>query len=193
MELKEYIAVFKKHFGTFLLVIILVIAAAIIFQLVRPLNYKASLTLNVTRGGSQKTEDYKYDEFYRLQADERFADTVVRWLGAPRITADIYEKAGVGGDRRLKARRLSSQIIEVIYIAPSVKSAQDLAGSIIEILNRETERLNKYQEDEAWFKILGSQPVIAENKFDWRKLVAISLLAGIFLGSWAALIKHYLE
>ena len=193
MELKEYIIIFKKHFKLFLLVIVLAIAAGVIFQIARPLTYKAFLTLNITREGSQETENYKYDEFYRLQADERFADTVVRWLESPRITADIYERAGVADSKKFKARRLSSQMIGVIYITSNTKEAQDLAGSVIEILNQETKKLNEYQKNETWFKILGSEPVIIENEFNLWKLVLISLLTGIFLGGWAVLIRHYLE
>lgn len=193
MELKEYIIIFKKNFKLFLLVVMLVVAAGIIFQTARPLTYKTFLTLNITREGFQETENYKYDEFYRLQADERFADTVVRWLESPRITMDIREKTGVSSNRKFKAKRLSSQMIEIVYITSNIKEAQDLADSAVEILNKETESLNKYQKNESWFKVLGSQPVIAENKFDWRKLIPISLLVGVFLGGWTVLIKHYLE
>lgn len=191
MELKEYIIIFKKHFNFFLLIVALAVAAGIIFQIARPLNYKAHLTLNVTREGSQKTEDYKYDDFYRLQADERFADTVVRWLGTPGIAADICKKTNLESDRKFKARRLSSQMIEVTYIAPNIKNAQDLANSTIEILNQETKKLNEYQKNESWFKILGSQPIVAENKFVLWKLLLVSLLTGIFIGGWAVLIRHY--
>jgi len=193
MELKEYIAIFKKYSKFFLLVAISIAATIFVFQLIKPLTYKASLTLNITRTGSQKTEDYKYDEFYRLQADERFADTVVRWMTLPGITADISDNAGIGEDEKFKAKRLSSQVIEVTYITSDIKTAQKLSDSIIKTLNVETEKLNEFQKNETWFKILGDKPIITDNKPALWKSILVGLLIGFFLGFWAVLIKYYLE
>ena len=193
MELKEYIIIFKKHFKLFLLVVTLVAVAVIVFQLVKPLTYKTSLALNITRDGSQKTEDYKYDDFYRLQADERFADTIVRWMSLPAITADICGETGISGNKKFKAKRLSSQVIEITYTTSDIKTAQKLADSVIKTLNNETEKLNEFQKNEAWFKILGSQPIIASDKPAFWKLALCGLLIGVFLGFWTVIIKHYIE
>jgi capsular polysaccharide biosynthesis protein len=194
MELKEYIQIFKKHFQLFLIVIVLTILAGIIFQFTRPLNYKAALTLNVTRIGSQQTDAYKYDDFYRLQADEKFADTVVRWLGSPRIVADIYNDARVSGERiRFKAQRLSSQMIQVTFIATDAKAAQNLASSVVKIINTEADKLNQFQKEEMWFKILGEDPIVTENKFKLEYVLLAMFALGIFLGIWGVMIKHYLE
>ena len=193
MELKEYIIIFKKHFKLFLLATTLVMAAIIIFQSVKPLTYKTSLALNITRDGSQETEDYKYDDFYRLQADERFADTVVRWMALPGIVADICDEAGISENKKIKAKRLSSQTIEITYIASDIKTARKLSDSIIKVLDREAEKLNEFQKNEAWFKILGSRSIVASDKPDLWKTALIGLLIGAFLGFWVILIKHYLE
>jgi len=201
MELKEYLAIFKKHFWPFLFVIALLITAAVLFQLFRPLSHKSSLTLNVTRIGAQQTGDYKYDDFYRLQADERFADTVVRWLGSPRVVVDIYNESKITTEglssrklsRIFKARRLSSQVIEVSYITKDVKTAQGIAEAVVKIINQETEKLNELQKEEAWFTIAAEEPVIRENKWPWEVALLASLLLGIFFGFWAVLIRHYLE
>jgi len=193
MELKEYIAILKKHFKLFLLMIFLVAAAIIVFQIARPLTYKASLALNITRDGSQKTDDYKYDDFYRLQADERFADTVVRWMALPAITKSIYSEAGVSENEKFKAKRLSSQLIEITYFTSDVKTAQELSKAIIKTLNRETKKLNEFQKNENWFRILESEPAIKDNRIDLWKSSLAGILIGFFLGFWAVLIKHYLE
>ena len=193
MELKEYIAIFKKHLALFLLTATLSAAAIVVFQALKPPSCKVSLALNITRGGFFKTDDYRYDDFYRLQADERFADTVVRWITLPRITADIYDEAGVNGNKKFKAKRLSSQIVEIVYTASDAETARKLSDAAVKVLNRETEKLNELQKNEAWFKILGSRPIIIGHEPDWRKTALIGMLIGIFLGFWAALIKHYLE
>jgi capsular polysaccharide biosynthesis protein len=201
MDLKEYLAIFKKNFKFFVTIVVLFMIAGILFQLFRPLNYKSNLTLNVTRAGSQETPDYRYDDFYRLQADERFADTAVRWLGTQRIVTDILNDSkittsGMSG-RRLskffKGQRLSSQLVEVSYIAASVSVSQDLANSILKRLDLESEKLNRDQKEEYWFKLVGNDPVIKENKYSWLLMISAALLLGIFTGFWMVLIRHYLS
>lgn len=201
MEFKEYFLIFKKYFKLFITITALFIVAGILFQLFRPLSYKAVLNLNITRTGKQETSDYRYDNFYRLQADEKFADTVVRWLESPEITARVYNDsqiitAGLSHwklSRTFKAQRLSSQAIKVSYSAKNADTAKNLAGSIIKIINSETEALNKMQNEETWFVVIGDNPIIRENKWPWSIVILFSALAGMFAGFWGVLIKHYFE
>lgn len=201
MELKEYIAIFKKYSKAFMATVIIFVLAGVAFQILRPLNYKSSLTLNVTRIGSQETADYRYDDFYRLQADEKFADTVVRWLQSPRMTVKIYNDSKIVStglsqrelSRIFKAQRVSSQVVNVKYFSKTPDSARDLSKSIIKIINQEAENLNKFQKEEMWFTLMGGEPVIGENKWPWEVVVLISLILGIFSGFWVVLIRHYLQ
>lgn len=201
MELKEYLTIFRKHFKLFITAVALFVVAGILFQLFRPLDYKAVLTLNITRMGKQETSDYRYDNFYRLQADEKFADTVVRWLESPEIAARVYNDsqiitAGLSHwklSRVFKAQRLSSQAIKVSYSAKNADTAKNLAGSIIKIINSETEKLNKMQSEESWFIVVGDNPIIRENKWPWEVVTLASLILGIFVGLWAVLIRYYFK
>lgn len=201
MELKEYILIFKKNLGLFVTVVILVIVAGILFQLFRPISYKSSITLNVTRTGFEETQEYRYDNFYRLQADERFADTVVRWLGSPGIVTDILGDAGLDSSklsqwklsRFFNAKRLSSQVIEVNFIRNDVDTAKKLSESLVRMVNIETDKLNEIQREENWFMVLGSDPVVKQNKIPWGILLLSSIAIGIFLGFWSVYIRHYLN
>lgn len=201
MELKECVSIFKKHIKTFLVTVVLVLIGGLVLYLAWPVNFKASLTLNVTRLGTQETDSYKYDDFYRLQADEKFSDTVVRWLGSPRIATNILNDAGITTSGMgvwkisgfFKAQRLSSQLIQVTYYAFNAPTAQKISNSVVKILDRQTEELNKFQREITWFKVLGSDPVIMENKLNLSYVMLLSLALGIFLGVWAVFIRHYLE
>ncbi len=195
MELKEFIKVFWNYRKTFVLVTAMTIALAFAWHLLLPQNYSASLMLNVTRTGTQQTSEYAYDDFYRLQADERFADTVVRWLGDPRIISDIYSSAKVSmhPSESLGAKRLSSQMISVTFASPTVEYAKKTASSIVDILNKQTEELNKQQKQSTWFYILGSEPVITVAGWPWPKVLVASLLVGAFLAFWTVLLRHYFE
>jgi capsular polysaccharide biosynthesis protein len=199
MELKEYISIFKSNCKAFVATVIIFVLAGILFQILRPLSYKAYLTLNVTRIGSQQTSDYRFDDFYRLQADEKFADTVVRWLSSERIATDILSdsKVNTAGlsawrlSRFFKAQRLSSQVVQVSYATGNVSTAQDSAKSVLKILNRETEKLNQDQKEEYWFKLVAVDPVVKENKFSWSIVILATLALGVFIGMWVVLARHY--
>lgn len=201
MELKEYIAIFKKHTNLFFAVVFLFLAAGIVFQLFRPLSFRSTLNLNVTRIGTQKTDAYRYDDYYRLQADEKFADTIVNWLGSPRIATDIFNSAGIISaglsdndlSKIFKGRRLSSQMIQVTYVTKDMRTAQKFSEAITKILNEETGKLNQLQNEESWFTIFGGNPVVVENKYPFLNVILVSFFAGIFLGILAVFIKNYWE
>lgn len=196
MELKQIIALFRAQRKAFWATVLLCVVLGVVLQVTQKEHVTANLTLNVTRLGSDKTTDYQYHDFYRLQADERFADTVVRWLGSPRIVSDIY--GSVASDdrsiaRSIKAERLSSQMIQVTYSAPDEVAAQKLSRSIITQVNTETAALNKDQQEASWFTVVGNDPVAQDGRFSLAFVLAVSLALGLFLGFWTVLVRHYLE
>lgn len=203
MELKDYLKIFAKNLVWFSLVLLLAMiigAGYKHYKNSQPATYQVSLLLNVTRTGIQATDNYRYDDFYRLQADERFADTVVRWIENPRLVTNVYNETGMisGGidlselSNFFDAKRLSSQAIEVNFTAKSAVEAQNLSENLVKAINSEIKNLNQFQKEESWFKIIGDEPVIKEYKIIWKNVLLISIVLGIFLGIWVVLIKHYL-
>ena len=201
MELKEYFKIFKEHIKLFSATIILIVLGSFAYFALRPVSYSASLALNITRGGIQQTGDYRYDDFYRLQADEKFAETVVEWLKNPRTVVDVYDKAGIGTDsfsmRRLAksftAEKLSAQIVAVSFSAKDGKSAEKLSAAIPETITENIKLLNKKQDDGTWFEIVAQDPVIIQDRIGALAILLASAALGIFVGFWVVLLKHYLE
>lgn len=194
MELKEIIKIFNKYRAIFIYTFLTFLVGAIFLFLMQPVKYQTSLMLNVTRLGSQKTDAYKYDDFYRLQADERFADTVVRWLGDPGINEDILKNSSVASVRltsEIKAVRLSSQMIAVEYKTADEGSGKKIAASLEKVVNDQVNKLNEDQKDDTWFKIVVNEPVISLFEISFGKILFASIILGIFFGSWSVLIKHY--
>lgn len=195
MELKEVIKIFWKYRTTFIAIVFLIITISSAWKLALPENYAASLMLNITRSGTQQTNEYAYDDFYRLQADERFADTVVRWLGDPSIINDIYSSAKLSlhPSESLKGKRLSSQMISVTFVSPTIEDAKKTANSIVDTLNKQTDKLNEKQKQQTWFLIQGSNPVITVAGWPWLKSLTASFFTGIFIAFWVVLGRHYFE
>lgn len=200
MELRDYSDIFRKQEKVFLVTVFLCVLAVIVWQKSQGTEYQATLLLNIGRAGVQSTQDYTYDGFYRLQADERFADTVVRWLGSPRVVEDIYSATNLDAQKRsvrnLKsvfgAKRLSSQVIEVTYTDANIEALKKIADATTATLNRYTDSLNKENKEVNWFVVIGNDPVISDARVPFLPSVAVGLIFGVFIGFWAALIRHYL-
>jgi capsular polysaccharide biosynthesis protein len=201
MELKEYFLILKKNLNLFLLIIAAVIVIAFGYFYLRPVSYDTSLTLNISRIGTQETADYRYDDFYRIQADDKFAETVTQWIKSPRIVADIYTDAGINTgsfslrqlSKSLSPEKLSSQIVSVSFSSPDQKTAKKVSKAVIKIVSDNTNSLNKDQNNKTWFKIVPSEPVTKKYHIGSTVLFLASLLLGIFLGFWIIMLRHYLK
>lgn len=201
MELKEYLQIIKKDIKTFITLTVFAVVGTLAYFYFQPVNYVTSLTLNITRMGIEETGEYRYDGFYRLQADERFAETVVEWLGSPRIVADIYETAKINSQnltltnlsKSLKAEKRSSQIVAVNFSSATPEGAQKISTGIVKVISKNTEKLNESQKEKNWFQIMAENPVIARNVPNYKIIFLASFLVGIFAAFWVALVKDYLK
>lgn len=201
MELKEYLKIIQKNLKLFLLTIIVVMAGAALYFSLRPISYSVSLTLNITREAVQRSNEYQFDNYYRLQADEKFAETVVQWLKSPRMVMDIYADAGVDKRdlslRRLsksfKADKVSSQIVLVTLQVKDAEEAKIISGALVNSVGENTRALNKDQKEETWFKIIADNPVIIKNTISHLALATASLFFGIFLAFWITILVHYFK
>ena len=193
--------ILRKKQRVFWLTLGICLLASSVWQMNQGAHFGATLLLNISRLGSQQTSDYTYDGFYRLQADERFADTVVRWLGSPRVSEDILREAEIDTKaygtnalaRFFNAGRLSSQVIRVEYSVGSEISAEKIARAVGVVLNRYVDELNRDAKDPSWFVVAGSEPVIRDATVPFWKVFSIASAVGIFFGFWFAMFAHYWE
>jgi hypothetical protein len=205
MDLQEYIQVLKRERYFFWITAVGIWLVCFAWFSLQPLRYQGTLLLNVGRTAPTSTTtgpvspEYTYDNFYRLQADERFADTLVRWLGNPRIVSDVLSTAGTSADlyteRQLRtyfqAKRLSSQVVEVEYSADTKDALYRYAEAMNRVTSRYAETLNGSQEN--WFRIVGSDPVIREARVGAWPFLAFAALGALFLAFWAVFVKRFLE
>lgn len=199
MELRDIVSIFQKKAYFFLIIVIIFVTAAWLWQKNQPEKFQATLLVNIGRNGTSQATDYTYDSFYRLQADERFADTVVRWFSDPRVVEDIYREAHLDPEylgikdlkRVFSAGRLSSQMITVNYGSESKTIIEQLAVASVTVLNRYTETLNTDGKDTSWFVIIGSDPVVRDSRVTLSVALIAGLVLGVFVGFWTVLARHY--
>lgn len=199
MELRNIVILFKKDLKVFFGIIGGFLLIGILFFLFQGNGYNVSLTFNITRDSSTQTEEYSYDDFYRLQADERFADTVVRWLQSPSIVSDIYTAANVDTTawslkalkNALGSQRLSSQIVAINYSAESPTQADAISEATVIKLNAMSQDLNAQQNEKGWFVILSEDPIIKSSQESLMKILSIVGVIGIFVAFWTVIVRHY--
>ncbi|MCK9379188.1 MAG: hypothetical protein M0P97_03545 [Candidatus Moranbacteria bacterium] len=196
MELKEYIAIFKKNIWIFLMTILVFWTAGAIFYRAVPEKYKSTMDLNISRTGVAITGEEKegYDYFYRLQADDIFSETVVGWLNSPRVISEICNSSGATScPSGYEARKVSAQLVQVVYVNPNREDSDKIAQSLVNVMARETGNLNLSQKNENWFEVLGNYPFIEADKINFNKIMLASLILGIFFGFWMVFMRHYFK
>lgn len=201
MELKEYIAILRQNSRLFGITVFVTVAISLVYFLVQPTTYGVSLTLNITRGGSQQVNAYKFDDFYRLQADEKFADTVVEWLRSPWLVTEIYRSADLELQdaslaqlrKVLRAEKRSAQTVEVGFSTGTREDAKKIAKAVSKVLAKQTAALNKDQREAAWFELVPQEAVIVKDSVNLVWVMLMSTAVGIFLAFWAALVAYYIK
>ncbi len=200
MDANEYIKVLKKEKKFFWLVVGILWLITAFWQALQPPQYQGSLLLNIGRTGGNETTEYTFDSFYRLQADERFADTLVRWLASPRVVSDILDSAGVSSDEYSRkelegfflAKRLSSQVVEVEFYASNRDLIARYGEGIKKITNEYTNTVGS-ADDSSWFRVTGADPIIRDARVTPWPFLGITFAASLFVAFWVTLLRHFLR
>ncbi len=201
IELRQLVIIFWRKKTLAIIIVGLFLALGLVIKHFMPISYQAVLNLGITRAGQESTQDYHFDHYYRLQADERFAETLCRWLESPRVAQDIFQEAGLSTQnmnlRKLsgyfKARKMSSQFVKVTFVSQSPEDLRKLSQSVVKVVNRKAEELNSYQKTENWFVIVGDDPIIRSKIIHWQDALVFSFLLGLFFAFWIILISHYIK
>jgi capsular polysaccharide biosynthesis protein len=201
MELREYYKILKANVSVVVYTMVIAVVVAYAWSVKASQAYNASLLINISRTETQSTSDYRYDQFYRLQADDKFAETIVEWLKSPGVSSDIFEKAGISSDQKtmrdlsksFQAEKLSSNLIGVKYSTETNDAAEKIAPAISAIISDKAKTLNSDARDPNWFQINASNLIILKNIQNLPLNLTIAALIGLFLGTLLAFGKHYIS
>ena len=192
MGIRDFASVLWTYRTLFAGTVMMFVVTGFLVWTLQPVGFLSEITMNVARTGVHATSDYAYDDFYRLQADERFADTVVRWLESPRIVNDIAKESNISReDIFFDADRLSSQVIRVRYVAREESEAKEIAKALFLVLNQETTSLNRDRSRAGWFALVGETPSITDARFGKVRALSVSVFLGMFFGFLAVMFRWY--
>lgn len=201
MELKEYYKIWREHISVVIYAVLIFVVLAYAWSVRKSETYSASLLLNISRIEAQQTQDYKYDQFYRLEADEKFAQTLTAWLKSPGVVRDILEKADQSTEsfslrqlsKMIQAEKLSSQAVSVKFASPSEEEAKKISSAIAAVVSEKTSRLNSEARDQNWFKVDVTNFIVLKNTQDLRINLALAALIGFLAGTFLSFGKHYVS
>lgn len=161
--------------------------------------YEASLSLSVSRYGTQSAQDYKYDNYYAVKATDEFGNTVAGWFKTPEMTQAIFKKASLQSNsqsldslkKRFQAAKISPNLVEVRFSAKDESTAKILAEAVVNTVSEKVSLLNTISLQGVSFVVMGSEPVIVKNSLAvWWNVLA-GLLVGLVVGFFIKVSREY--
>ncbi len=196
----NYFKVMWKHKTLIIVVAVLVGIVAFVASYLIPTTYDALSTLSVSKVNREATEDFKYDNFYAIQASELLGNTVVSWFKTPDFVSEVYEQAGVEPTEDLnklaksfKAKQNSSHTVEVRVSNLDKDTAQKLIDGMIVVIENRVGAIELTSADEPSFGVQSSLPLVFEKKYSPYLVGGIGLVCGLLLGIGIAFIAFYLK
>lgn len=199
MELKEFVKLLKDNFKIFIVILVGVILIDLIVFNSQTKFYNASIGVDIAREKNQEqseNKDYQYDQYYRLQADEKFAKNIISWLDDPvflKLNQKDFNENKIGKWENvfaLKASQSSSNYIKINYKAKDTRSAFLFGKILKKNLEQKNQQLN-FDQNNNWFKLIMSDVYVEKNNPSLPIFLIIAILLGITFGILGVLIKYY--
>lgn len=176
------------------------VLASVGFLLFQPQRYRGEVVLTVTRTALADSAEYTYDEYYRLEADAKLADTVVQYLKSTTGKQMIAERAKLSEESyqrfthdTLRIARLGTQLILTEYTLPNREEAVRLGEALAFVANRYVASLSEDARDLTWFTVLAEDPVVREAQWSALHVMGIGVFGGVFLAFWGVLVRVFSE
>lgn len=200
MELREYFRVGRKYWVMITAITVVLVVGALVFRKIQPTTFSASRALTLSRVNTQKTSDYKFDDYYAIQAVDLFNKTVAAWLQTPSDVLDVYQDAGISAPstslnslaRVIKTTKISPQVMQVEFTHGNEAEARKIADSIVKIVNREVDKQNAVETEQAYFHVDASDTVVVETQKYYALVGIVAFLVGLFVSYNLALLLNYL-
>lgn len=188
-----------KGYGKVLIFALGVALVAGVFTWQKQEKYEVSLSLTVSRYGTQLAQDYKYDNYYAVMATDEFGNTVAGWFKTPEMTQAIFKKADFQSvpqslnslKKRFQAAKISPNLVEVRFSAKDELTAKILAEAVGSTISEKVSLLNTSSLQGISFVVIGGEPVIVKNSLIvWWNVLA-GLLVGLVVGFFIKVSREY--
>lgn len=195
-EIKEYWTILKKEKFCFSLILGAWVLVGLLVFLFSPINYKTSLSVDVARVPSEAREDFDYDLYYFIQANDMFANTVISWIKDPVFIDKIFGDNGQGfylknniKENFFIIKKDAPAHFVVEFKTEKVFESMNIYQALKSNLNKKI-ALTRRDQSREWFELIITGPVIEKQEFGYKIMIIFTVL-GLFFGFFGALITHY--
>lgn len=194
MELRDFVQIFARQRSLIAWIVGGALAIGFLGYRLQTQWYEGAVLLSVTRQATETTPEYQYDQAYRLQADERMADTLARYLESEIGRRDTAREVPFTGIRetafiesRVSALRLSSNLVQVQFAAETPTEADRIAEAFLETGERYVASLNEQAGSRNWFTLVASDAYAKDGRFTLSVALGVALVLGIIAAFWTVL------
>lgn len=200
MELKEYFKILKQQKQQIILITLIITFLAFLGPLLTPQQYEINFSLYITKETKKTSSEYEYDQHYALKAKEEIGKFIEEYLKNPTVSSEILNKANLNSkSHSLLFRRhffqvhsLSSQEVQVNYKLKKPDRAEKIATETQKKLKKILKELFS-ENDNTIYQLKRSSVAISKAGFSPKVNSLLGATAGIFLGVFIALFRHYLR
>ena len=200
MELKEYFAVIRLRSKLFWGVWLAVSFLALVAFFSQSEKLEGILSINLSRSGSENIQhgNDEYDQYYRLEADDRFSNVLEKWLDDPNIINLIYadsksalRKQSLGDfSRNFRAEKLAPGYLQISFAVNSDLQAKKISQAVQKHINQKISSL-KGDGSDIWFEAVFSGPTISSRRFPLAMFLFGGFFGGLLLALFSVLTAHY--
>ncbi len=195
MNFKESIRPLIKYWWILLLAVVVTMGGIYVSNMYSGISYDGSTTLILKQSvtGPEIGEDYKYDGFYTVQANQMFSDSIETWLEAPDFVNLIYAKAELNAPVSMNALKnlfdfdkVISQSVAVRINTGNQDEASKLMNAMILVMKERTESVLMDKNGAALFTLDSTPVLVLPHEADYKLQYGAGLIGGIGMGMFLA-------
>ncbi|HPH78920.1 MAG TPA: hypothetical protein PLH65_02450 [bacterium] len=191
MDLVQSIKPIIKYWWVILLSVIIVFAGIIITNKMSKASWDGATTLILKQEivADKSADNYKFDGYYAVEANQIFSDSIETWLEAPDFIQLVYDKAQVQSPEKMSSLKgtfdfdkVISQSVAVRLNGGSKDEVNKLMNAMISVMKEKTESLLVDQDGRSVFTIDSTPVLILQHEVDFKLQFGIGLLGALCMG-----------
>ncbi len=195
MEFKKIIKVIKKDLYLFIITWLVFFTAGVFLIILEPEKFKIIIPAALSRERAEKTNEFQYDQYYKVMADEKFGKSLAAIFNSDNFLTEIKNRQFRDKEKSaeiisLKARDLAPGFIEIEIKTRDKKHIENITKEFKQLANEKIASFGAEGED-AWF-VLDYQPFsVYSANLNKLAILSGSLIFGFFISLAIVVFRYY--
>lgn len=191
MNLKESMKPLIYYWWVMGLVLLIVLGGTYFFNRSAEKSFDGVVNVIVQQkmASSEAGEDYKYDGYYAVVANQQLSDTLETWLVSPDVVYEIYQRAQINPPTSINAlsnifviNKEVSQSIKVMINTSNQEEGEKILTAMLDVMRDRVEHMITNQASQPIFTVTGTQILVLPHEIDYRLQYGVGAMGGLFIG-----------